>query len=134
MLSALLALVALAPALAQNPPAFPSHTTGLRPDSRRCSYDDVYSLDRCNELFRYMDSGNALGPDTSVCSGGEGADRCCVSWTRSCTERTYADVRAIARSLFLHCHDDQGLSQSGVYRSADGCLGNVCLSNRPGCA
>jgi hypothetical protein len=130
MYASLIALASLAALSAAQDVPTPSPGGSQPVDNRRCSYDDVYALARCDELFAYLDSGNVLGSETHACAG-EGADRCCVAWTQSCRERTYADVRAKAESIFRHCHDEQGLSQSGAWLAADDCFGTVCLSGRP---
>jgi hypothetical protein len=83
----------------------------------------------CDALFAQMDSGNSIAGMRSWCVGDDAQGRCCVSWNRDCSERSFADVRNHA----LGVRDSCG-SGSGARIDADPCFGNVCLSNRPdGC-
>lgn len=84
---------------------------------------------RCDQLYAQLKSGNSVAGWRNWCVG-EGNDRCCVSWSKDCTDRTWDDVLTIANSMD-YCRHQDGLS--GYTSGADDCLGDVCIAKTDYC-
>lgn len=86
------------------------------------------ALSQCDTLFKLLASNNSVAGWRNWCVG-DYPFKCCVSWTRDCSNRRWVDALAYAHALRNSC----GRPGFYIYTDIDPCFGRLCLSNNGNC-